>query len=146
VDTAGNQSSASRHWTIALATSPPVRGADADGSGGNSDDRVALELFGKKAQRARRSVTVGVACLNEPCLASASGVLLAGRRFKLKRAATQIGAGKRATLKLKLSAKARRAAKRMLRGGKKVTVKVTVTAVDAAGNTATARRRIKLKR
>jgi len=96
-------------------------------------------------QRAGRSIAIGVSCLDEACLASASGVLVAGKRFRLKTANARIPKGGQRTLALKLDPKTLKAIKRRLRRGKKAAAQVVVTAKDAAGNSAVAKRKIKLK-
>ena len=72
--------------------------------------------------------------------------MLAGRRYKLGPAVARIPKGGQATLKLKLDAKSRKSIKRRMRRGKKATAQVAVTAEDAAGNGAVAKRGIELKR
>jgi hypothetical protein len=141
VDAAGNQSSLSRSWTIVL---PPIT-APVDGA---APDRIAprLALFGPKRQKTGRSISVGVACLEEACLVSGTGVVLAGKPFKLGPAVARIPKGGQATLKLMLDAKSRKRIKSRLRRGKKATAQVAVTAEDGAGNRAVAKRAIELKR
>jgi hypothetical protein len=66
--------------------------------------------------------------------------------LKLKRAAKSIRKGGRATLRLKLSKKARRAIGRALRKRRKVRARIKVTLTDAAGNSRVLRRTVRLKR
>jgi len=54
--------------------------------------------------------------------------------------------GTKATLKLKVSKAALKAIKRALRGRKKVKASIKLTARDGAGNLATGKRTVKLKR
>ena len=108
------------------------------------------QLSGKRTQKLGKAVYVVVACPNEDCTATASGSLSApwdatARRFKLRTASLPISKGTKATLSLKLSKKARGAARRALRKGKTITAKISVTVRDAAGNTITKRRTIRLK-
>ena len=104
-------------------------------------------LFGKKRQKLRKSVTVAVTC-SEPCLATATGKLKIAKspkRYRLKQASKLAAAGRNATLKLKLPAKARKAAKRALRRHRTVTAKITFVVQDAAANKASENRAVKLK-
>jgi hypothetical protein len=141
-DTAGNQSSLSRSWTIVLPApiAPPGDGTASDRTAPN------LALFGPRRQKAGRSISVGVACPEEACLVTGTGIVLAGKTFKLGPAVARIPKGGQATLALKLDAKSRKSIKRRLRQGKKATAQVAVTAEDAAGNSAVAKRTIELKR
>jgi hypothetical protein len=108
----------------------------------------ALRLGGSASQSIKRgSVVVVVKCPREACDATAKGTVhVPGRRFKLKQPSAQDICCTKATLKLGLARKARRAIKRALRQSNQVTAKVTVTARDAAGNAAVKRRTIRLKR
>ena len=108
------------------------------------------QLSGKRKQELGKAVYVVVACPTEDCTATASGSLsapevAAARRFKLRRASLPITKGSKARLRLKLSKTARRAAKRALRKGRRIAVKIKVTVRDSAGNTTTKRRTIRLK-
>ena len=108
------------------------------------------QLSGKTKQKLGTAVYVVVACPTEDCTATASGslsapVVAAARRFKLGRASLPITKGGRARLRLKLSRTARRAAKRALQKGKRITARIRVNVRDSAGNTTTRRRTIRLK-
>jgi glucose/arabinose dehydrogenase len=100
-----------------------------------------VRLGTTRAQRVRRDVRVGATC-DEPCDLLATGVLrfssgaAASRRLRPARAHGDNGA--RVTLRLRLSARQRSRAHRVLRGGGRVSARVTLTARDTAGN---ARRR-----
>jgi hypothetical protein len=86
---------------------------------------------------------------SEPCLAVATGKLRiasAAKRYRLKKASKPAAVGRRVTLRLKLPAKARTAARRALKKHRKVTVKLIVVVRDAAGNKASKHRTIRLKR
>lgn len=106
-----------------------------------------LELRGKRKQPLRKVVVAKVRC-DEPCVARANGKLrAAGKKARLKPRPKRLalGANEVGKVKLKLPRKARRAAKRALKRDAKVIVKVKVRATDAAGNSAKAKRKIRLK-
>jgi YVTN family beta-propeller protein len=113
-----------------------------------------LTLGGKTAQKIDASVEVEAGC-DEACAATGTGKLtvkgsgngrsaLAAKTFKLSAASVDVAAGDTGVLKFKLSRKARKAAAKAVDGGGKATAKVTVTATDASGNAATAKRTVKL--
>jgi hypothetical protein len=108
-------------------------------------------LSGKKTQKASMSVSVTVGCGAEACTASAGGsvnvpVTRAAKRLKLRSATAQIAAGSKATLKLGLSAKTLKAVKKALSRRAKVSAKIAVKTVDAAGNSSSRTRAVKLTR
>lgn len=126
--------------------SPP----SAPGGGGGQvsapdTTRPVLTLSGRKRQRLGRSVSVTVRC-NERCTATATGTLTASKRYTLKRARRTIAAGRRVQMKLALSAKAVKAARRSLGRRKKVRARLTVTVVDTAGNRTTKKMTVTLQR
>jgi hypothetical protein len=97
---------------------------------------------------ANRAVSVTVTS-DENGTATGSGFLStpgASRTFKLRSAGKAVRAGSRARLKLRVTRKALRAAKRSLRRGGPVRARVTVRVRDGAGNVATARKTVKVKR
>ncbi len=97
---------------------------------------------------ANRAVVVAVTS-DENGTATASGRLSvpgASRTFKLRPASATLTAGKRARLKLRVTKKARGAARRSLRRGRRVRARVTITVRDGAGNIATAKRTVKVRR
>jgi hypothetical protein len=65
---------------------------------------------------------------------------------RLRTATARVVATKRERMLLRLSTKTRRAARRALRRGKRLRVRVSVTLRDAAGNIGTAKRSVSLKR
>ncbi len=148
VDNVGNvdASPAVRAFTLAAAGGPGGPG----GAGGADSTAPLARLSGKRTQKLGKSVAVTVTCVNEACravgTASTNVPVVKAKRFGLKRTTKSIRSGSRATLKLKLSAKARRAIKRALRKRRKVRVKVKVTVADAAGNARVLRRTVRLKR
>lgn len=108
-------------------------------------------LSGKKTQKAGKSVSVTVGCGAEACTATAAGSVnvpasRAAKRLKLRSATAQIAAGSKATLKLGLSANTLKAVKKALSRRAKVSAKITVRTVDAAGNGSSRTRTVKLTR
>lgn len=108
-------------------------------------------LAGSTTQRLGSSARVEVHCTGtEDCLVEANGVLSVpdvAKTYRLSRvSARRIAAGHKATLKLKLSRRARAAARRALRAQREVTVRVTVVVRDAAGNPRTLHWEIRLRR
>lgn len=93
-----------------------------------------------------------VSCASEPCIASASGTVkvpkvggASAKTYKTKKIIKPIAKGATVKIKLGLSRAARRAIKRALRHGKHVTMKLTITVTDAAGNTKKLTRKVKLR-
>ena len=96
------------------------------------DGRVAVWVTASEAATVTARGTLGIA-------SQAS-------THRLRTATANVLAGKRERLMLRLSKKTRRAARRALRRGKRLRVRVSVTLRDAAGNTASAKRWVRLKR
>jgi glucose/arabinose dehydrogenase len=91
---------------------------------------------------------VAYARCNEPCSLAAGGRLRIGRRSYLMRtAARSAQAGRRVRVKVRLTARGRRALERRLRRGRRASVRLTLRATDAAGNrSAPVRRRVRVRR
>ncbi|HEX8084690.1 MAG TPA: S8 family serine peptidase [Solirubrobacteraceae bacterium] len=102
-----------------------------------------LTLASSARQRAGGRIVVRARCANEPCRLTAAGAVL-GRR--LRAATASAGAGVDARLVLRVSRPVIRAIRRALRRRRKVSARITVTAIDAAGNVTTKRRTIRLRR
>ena len=85
------------------------------------------------------------AAMMEAGTLGARGTVKRGKRYHFKKVSKRAVLGKLVKLRLRLSKKGLRAAKRALRRGKRVRAKVTITARDAAGNLASAKRTIRLK-
>jgi Ca2+-binding RTX toxin-like protein len=129
-----------------------------DRAGTNTPDReLRFTLTGATTQRVLRqkSVRVRVRCPLEACstLASASGKLgrvrkssLSATKLTLGPLARQIRAGATTTLALRLSKTQIAALHKAVAAGRRPTLKVTVTAHDAAGNGVTRTLRVKTKR
>jgi hypothetical protein len=132
--------------TCLAGPSPPAPAPSA-----RVDKRAAkLSLGGNTTQRIARQRAVFVrATPDEAARLSAKGTLsVTGARkvFKLRKATATAAAGQTRKLKLRISKKAARAVRRALRRKRKVRASVTVTAVDAAGNKSSAKRRIRARR
>jgi hypothetical protein len=111
----------------------------------------ALDARARGSQRLGRGgrIHVRVGCPDEACLVVARGsVSVQGRRvrpFRLKRASARLLPGGSARLEPRLGRRALEAARRALRRGRRVEVRITVAAVDGAGNRAVARLRVRPK-
>jgi hypothetical protein len=130
----------------ANACPAPGGGGGAGGEPPQAAVKPEVRLGGSLRQRLGKSIALRVAC-SEPCLAIASGSLSVpntSRTFRIRSRSTQIAKGATATLRLSLSRKARRAAKRALRARRGVRARLSVRATNSAG-TDRARRTIKLK-
>ena len=111
----------------------------------------ALDARARRSQRLGRvgRIRVRVGCPDEACFVVARGsVSVQGRRarpFRLKRASARLLPGGSAWLEPRLGRRALVAARRALRRGRRVEVRITVAAVDEAGNRAVARLRVSPK-
>jgi hypothetical protein len=116
-----------------------------------------VTLSGSKVQKLGKTIVVGVGC-DVACTATATGRLsvlgLAKRslslpslakRYRLGRAIKQVPAGGKVKLRLKVPRKARGVAKRALRRGRKVRAKIKITVKDAAGNSSSESRTVRLR-
>jgi hypothetical protein len=124
---------------------------DDDESGGVPPDTVApaAKLTGHGTQKLGPSVAISVTCGKaEACLVSARGTLSvpgAARVYTLRPAKRRtVARGTRVALKLRVPAKAAGAARRALRRHRKIRASLTVTVADAAGNTTTLKRTVRL--
>ncbi|MEA2195434.1 MAG: hypothetical protein QOG42_1868 [Solirubrobacteraceae bacterium] len=108
-------------------------------------------LSGATTQRVASSVTVSIACRDEPCRAAVTGTVAVPRvgraraRSYRPAAVVVIGGGATRRVRLTLSASARSAIRRALRAHRGVTVRVSVRISDRAGNARTLSRRIALR-
>jgi hypothetical protein len=144
------------------ATSPPPGpnpgpGPGGGGGGGATPDTTAplLALGGDGKQDSKKKVEVEVSC-DEVCTVSANGTIKVPKlkngkvkskeKFDLKRAGDlQLGAGESANLKLKFKNKTVDLVKKALKK-KTSKAKVTVTALDTAGNETAEKLTIKVKK
>ena len=132
---------------VVLRLTPPP----AAGTGGPRRGRLLSLLRTRKRQRLRKRVVIKLSCAS-PCAAvTARGRLSVKRRsrtkvFRLKPVKRRVRDGT-VTLRLKISPRARRVARRALARGGRVRLKVKVTARSATGaKLATAKRTIVLHR
>lgn len=120
--------------------------------GGLAPDLTAplLRLGGARRQRAGRAVLVKVTATSEDLTATATGTVSvpgAARVFRLRAVRNRaVRRGTTATLRLRVSAKARRAVGRALRRNRRVKARIAIVARDAAGNATPAKRTIALRR
>lgn len=110
-----------------------------------------VRVLAKRAQDPlrQRAIVVEAACPLEACVAVARGALSlprAARVHRFRSSARQIPSGGRAKLKLRVGSGARHAIRHAVASRRRLTVRVTVTATDAAGNASTAKRTVTLKR
>ena len=155
------------HWAISDNTGAKIRGElpplpsgaspeggtpTGPGPGGGASVLSApkLTLAAKSAQRVLRQggVLVTGRC-DKACTLTATGTVSypgSARSFALRRASRRLAGAGRATLKLRLSAKATRALRRALKRRKRVTARVTVRATSPAGASAPVRRSIRVRR
>jgi hypothetical protein len=123
----------------------------ADQPAGNDTTKPKLQAGGSSSQRVtrkRRTVKVLATC-SERGIVQAAGFLEAGGvNFRLKPASRQVSvAGGGVAVPIKLSSRQVKTALRDLRRGRHPDARVTVSCVDAAGNTSRARHfRIKLRK
>jgi hypothetical protein len=128
------------------ATTPPPGGQAL------SADKTApaLALSGSTRQKVLRQRSVFVrAKVNEASLVVARAwvrVPRTGKTFRAKTASRQLPPGTTSKLGLTLSRRTVTAFRRALRKHTRLTARITVTARDPAGNRASAKRRVKLKR
>ena len=125
-----------------------IEGAGSAGPLAVSDSTPpTLSVLGKAVKKGR--VLLDVGCPTEACTARAAGRVVvpgAARAFVLPPSSAQIRMGYSARLKLQLSRKAWRVARRALSTRRKVRVRVQLTARDATGNATATQRSIRLKR
>jgi hypothetical protein len=114
-----------------------------------------ISLFAKKHEPADGTIEVSVSC-DEACAETGTGTLTVkapkarksaakSKQFELRPDTDSSAAGATATLGLRLTHKAKKAALAALRDGGHARAALTITAADAAGNSATANRGIRLK-
>lgn len=137
--------------TSSSTTSPTTPTQPGGGPVGGLADKVApkLTLGGAAAQRVvrRRSLSI-TASVNERATVSARAKVSvpgASRVLSFRKATKTVAAGAKATLRLRLSRKGRNAVAAALARGRSLKASVTVVARDAAGNSSSAKRRIRLR-
>ena len=108
----------------------------------------ALRIVGRSRQRLvrQRGVRVKVSC-SEPCAAAIGGrVRIAHSRKTYRLGGVRRQLTRPAKVRLRIGAKGRRAVARALRRHRRVSVTVTMTARNSAGDSSTARRAIRARR
>jgi hypothetical protein len=106
-------------------------------------------LGGAASQSLKKGVVKVTVNANEDSTATATGALAvpgASRSFRLNSASATLKAAVEQTLKLKITKKAKGAARSALRRGKKVRARVDVVVRDAAGNVTLFRHSVRLRR
>jgi hypothetical protein len=119
------------------------------GAGTATDRTLAFALRAAHAQRVLRQkgLVLKVACPDEACTAIVGTTgSLKGLRTGIHPATKRITAGTVQTIKVRLTGAQLRTLRAALRAHKRATLKVTVNAVDAAGNVVTRTLRVKVKR
>lgn len=127
-------------------------GSGGGGGGGGGDiSPPSVRLTGKTTEKLDSAVEVGVQCSDstEDCIVTASGTVNVpgtANVYRLKGVRNRrVPKGSRATLKLKLSRKVLRRAKRARRRHRTVRATVRLVVKDAAGNSVSFKRTIKLR-
>lgn len=131
------------------SAAPPTRSLTLPGPADTTPPR--LDLWGRRVQRLRRKgVLVLAVKTNESARVNgtgkASGPRAVKRAVRLRLRDRPIAPNLAVQVKLKLSRRGLRATRKALARSKRISVTFTITAVDAAGNRAIAKRRIRLKR
>jgi hypothetical protein len=125
---------------------PPLGSTGGGGGGAAGSDRTAPRVRirvagkGRVGRRARPQIALTA---SEACRVTIRARL---GGWRLVRARTSLRARRRTVIRLRPKAKAAKRIRRSLRRHKHLTLRVSVTAVDAAGNTGHAQRRLKVKR
>jgi glucose/arabinose dehydrogenase len=120
--------------------SPPVAATPIPSDRTAPRVRIRIAGKGRVGRRARPRIALTA---SEACRVTIRA-RLAG--WRLVRARTSLRGGRRTVVRLRPKAKAVKRIRRSLRRHKRLTLRVSVTAVDAAGNTGHAKRRLKVKR
>jgi Glucose / Sorbosone dehydrogenase len=126
----------------AIGPTPPPAGPSRPALPDHTSPRVSVRVA-RKGRVGRRATPRIVVTASESCRVTISA-RLAGTR--LKRVRTPLRAGRRTVVRLRPKAKAIKKIHRALRRHKRVTMTVSVVAVDAAGNTGRVKRRLKVRR
>jgi len=137
-------------WTATTTAPPPApRSPLAPPPGATVDTTPPpLTVTGRTPQRlgAGGTLTVGAASGAEACTVTASGtVRVRGAVFKLRQARATLAVRGKATLRLRLTARALAAVRAALRQRRTVVARITLVAVDAAGNRTARTRTIRLR-
>jgi len=113
----------------------------------------AARLGGSTSQKLGARVSVSVFCPDEACLVTAGGSVrvprvgaVKAKLYKLGKVSGVIARGATSALRPQLSSAARRAIRRALAHHHRITVKLEIVVADAAQNTMTLTRQVKLRR
>jgi len=133
---------------VAVTIPPdPSGGTTPPPSGGGNAKVVTLKVGGSSSQKAlRKKAIIVTATCDQACTLTASGSLSipgASKTYRLRSVKRSLAAGKRVTLKLKLSSKVIKTAKRALRKHKRIRATIRLTAKNSAG-TKTSRKSIRI--
>lgn len=134
----GGGDNASPAWTSNPLTAPGPAAGD------TKAPKLILKL--KKRQRVGKggAIVLKLRC-DEPCKVTVGGkILVPGKDVKLKKVSRSLKAGKLATVKMKLTAKALKAVRRAWRKHRKAVAKLSIAARDAAGNATKRSQRVTL--
>jgi hypothetical protein len=135
--------------TGAGTTGTPGSTAPTGGGGAATDRTLAFTLRAAHAQRVLRQkgLVLKVTCPDEACTAIVGTTgSLKGLRSGIHPATKRVAAGTVQTIKVRLTGAQLRTLRAALRAHKRATLKVTVDAVDAAGNVVTRTLRVRVKR
>jgi hypothetical protein len=132
---------------VTIPPDPPSGGTTPPPSGGGGSKIVNLRITGHRSQKAlrKKAVIISATC-DQTCALTASGSLSipgASKTYRLRSVKRSLSAGKKVTLKLKLSKKVIRTAKRALRKHKRIRATIRLTAKNSAG-TKTSRKSIRI--
>jgi hypothetical protein len=124
--------------TIPADPAPPGPGpGPSPGGPGGSNPVVTLTVAGASTQKALKAKAISLrATCDQACTLTASGTLTipgASKTYRLKSVRRSLSAGKRVTLKLRLSTKVIRTARRALRSRKRIRARVRLVAQNSNG-------------
>ena len=140
-------------WRLAANSPGRKRASDGTDMGARVGSILprTVDVSARPVQKVGKWVVVSVACLQDACVATASGSVRirqgrVTRRFKLEGGKTRIAQGKRVRMRLRVSTKARRTARRAIGRRGSVRAAVTVTTRDATGHVRVRHKAVKLTR
>jgi hypothetical protein len=123
--------------TVTVPADPTPPGPGPSNPGGGNGKVVNLTVGAASTQRALKAKAILVrATCDQACSVTASGTLTvpgASKAYRLRSVKRSLTAGKRVTLRLKLSTKVIRTARRALRKRKRVRATVRLTAQNSSG-------------
>ena len=134
---------------VAGTVGDPGPGQPGGGPNGPTSDTTLTFRFTAKARQRlgkRGIVKASMLCPDEACTGDVSSKLTIGRTARrASHTTTRVAAGTAKVVKLKLGARNLRRARAALHAGRRVTVRVTAVARDAAGNRRTVTRKVVLR-